>query len=136
MSNRKLADTDYAAKLKASHLAQIDALTREGLSENVRFRLFATAAEFTPAMTHAAEFMVLRKSTASSAAWTIGDAALSLFAYLPTCGCPVQEQCRYGRFKGTLIPIDVPRTWNPSVAILQEFARIQQEARLGQPRTA
>jgi hypothetical protein len=130
MSDRKLADTDYAAKLKASHLAQIDALTRGGLSDNSRVRAFARASDFPVQAMHNVEYMLLKGYSAATALWTYGQYPLSLFANLPGCQCPVIE----GLLK---VPeILAEDGWRPSVAVLQEFARIQQEARLDQPRTA
>jgi hypothetical protein len=130
VSDRKLEQTDYAAKLKAAHLAQIDALTREGLSERERAGLFFKAAMFDLETITWCGHRMQAGFTTASAVWMIGEAPYSLFAKLPACGCPVQERTR-GRFKGTLIPLDIERRWSPSVAVLEEFARIQQAARLG-----
>lgn len=130
MSNRKLSQASFAAKLKAAHLAQIEALLDEGLSENAKVRTFGRAAGFTrEQMIFAEAYLLKDRATAAAAVWAIGDAKLSLFAYVDGCGCPVQCQERYGNLN-PLIPNDVELFWRPARNVLEEFAREQQNRRI------
>jgi hypothetical protein len=130
MSDRKHDQTSYAATLKAAHIAQIDALTREGLSESQRVELFAEAAGFCEDELVSAHLHHFDGYTPAAAVWTFGDPALSLFASLPGCSCPVIEQVKHGKMQSKLIPCYIDRDWSPTVAVLEDFARVQQEARL------
>ena len=131
MSDRKQDETSYAAKLKAAHLAQIDALTREGLSDDDRILLFTDAAEFGPDDRTSAFFCHLHGNSVAASVWTFGEPPLSLFASMPGCKCPVFEQAQSGKMQSKLIPCYIERGWSPTVEVLKEFARVQQEARLG-----
>jgi hypothetical protein len=128
MSNRKIIHVTYAAQLKAAHIEQIEILTGGGRRPYEAIVQFAAAAHFSKEETDSAVAMVRKGWTAAAAAWTVGRAPRSLFAHLPMCGCPVHERSN-GRFKDTLIPIAIGNTWRPSRPMLQDFARIQQEAR-------
>ena len=131
MSDRKPDQISSAAKLKAAHLAQIDALTREGLSDDERIDLFADAAKFLLSQRVSAHVQVFNGCTPATAVWTFGNPPLSLFANLPGCKCPVIEQATRGKKQSKLIPCYVEADWSPTVEVLEEFARIQQKARLG-----
>ena len=133
MSDRKPDQTSYAAKLKAAHLAQIDALTREGLSDDDRILLFTDAAEFGPDDRTSAFFCCWHGNSVAASVWTFGEPPLSLFASMPGCKCPVIEQATRGKKQSRLIPCYVETDWSPTVEVLEEFARIQQEAWLRQP---
>jgi hypothetical protein len=130
MSDRKHSETSYAATLKAAHIAQIDALTREGLSESERIDLSADAAGFDEDERLSAHLQHFNGCSAAAAVWTFGRPQLSLFANMPGCKCPVFEQIKHGKMQSKLIPCYLDRDWSPTVAVLEEFARIQQEARL------
>ena len=131
MSDRKRDQTSSAAKLKAAHLAQIDALTREGLSDEARVGLFADAAEFGDDNYLSAQVQLFNGCTPAATVWTFGNLPLSLFANMPGCKCPVIEQATRGKKQSRLIPCYVETDWSPTVEVLEEFARVQQEARLG-----
>jgi hypothetical protein len=131
MSDRKIADTDFAAELKASHLQQIEILTGGARRDYEAVLQFAAAARMGQVEEASALKLASQGWTAAAAVWTVGNARRSLFAYLPTCGCPVQERA-FGRFRErTLIPLVIEKDWRPTRAQLEEFARVQQEARLG-----
>jgi hypothetical protein len=138
MSDRQIADVTYAARLKAAHIAQIDILMPRPsyigrLGHIERVHAFANAAEFDDGQFQSAVAIVHKQNyTAAAAVWSVGLAPLSLFANLPGCGCPVQERFENGRFSLLLIPSAVRGDWNPNKAVLEDFARIQQEARLGE----
>ena len=131
MSNRKRIHTTYAAQLKASHLQQIEILTGGGRRDYEAILQFSAAAGFNDSEEHSALAMMRAGWTAAAAVWTVGCARRSLFADLPGCGCPVQERVTTGRFDDTLIPVEIPKNWRPSRAVLEDFARVQQEARIG-----
>lgn len=125
MSNRTPDHITAEAEMRLSHMAQIEALTRPGLDDDERVEMFGAAAGFNKqdwekAWSHLNK---LRDQPAFSV-WVIGGAEKSLFAYLPGCGCPVQE-----RLPG--VPQIIPSDWRPTVADLEPFSRIQLERRFG-----
>ena len=125
MSNRTIEQADLAAELRISHLAQIEALTKPGLSDKERLELFADAAGFDKAHKISLMISVFPNYSVSRNAWGYGIFEKSLFAYLPGCMCPVQE-CLPG------VPQDmVPNDWEPTVAMLERFSEIQIERRCG-----
>jgi hypothetical protein len=126
---RQRDERDLASELVLAHLAQIEALTGPYTSEEAVLK-FAEAAWF---RNHETESAFATHSqmgwSAAAAVWTVGSAPLSLFAYLPACGCPVQARA-HGHLKNDMIPVEVDKEWRPSRAVLEAFARIQQQARL------
>lgn len=139
MSNRTQAEVTYAAELKAAHLAQIEALTAPGLTDDERTKRFMTAARFNDAQRISVlDERALRKNCGcahcrnypvASTVWAIADAPYSLFANLPGCECPVIE-VRWGRANFEGIPARIEFDWSPTAEELQAFARVQQERRL------
>jgi hypothetical protein len=134
MSNRTEADITYAAELKAAHIAQIEALTAPGLSDSERLTRFSQAARFDAKWTEevAVAFHSQRTHSFDVAyvCWTVGQAPYSLFADLPGCSCPVIEvDMGHAKFDG--IPARIPFDWQPTAEMLEAFARVQQERRLG-----
>lgn len=130
MSNRTIEQASALAALKVAHAAQIEALLARGISERVRFERFARAADFRVCEESKCftRFLLLGL-TAAAAAWENGIAPTSLFANLPGCACPVLEQVSARQYFGPLIPLGVEPHWKPTRAVLEEFARVQQEAR-------
>lgn len=121
MSNRTQTSTDFAAELRVAHLAQIDALTRPGLPDDERVKLFGKAADFKEGdWLHARCFNGRR--SAAYAVWVIGGAPKSLFGNLPGCNCPVIEQ-----LPG--VPHDMEPDWCPTAVELERFSEIQIERR-------
>lgn len=121
MSNRTEADISAQAELRLSHLAQIEALTKPGLTKHERVRQFAKAAEFEDSSVgYALSHLV--DNTAAKAVWRNGGPPKSLFANLPGCGCPV-----IAGVKG--FPRWIEDDWQPTAADLEAFSRIQIERR-------
>jgi hypothetical protein len=121
MSNRTQTSTDFAAELRVAHLAQIDALTRPGLTDDERKELFGKAADFNRLNWCYVNAVSSRRS-AAYAVWTIGSAPKSLFGNLPGCRCPVSE-----KLPG--VPHNIELDWYPTVAELERFSEIQIERR-------
>lgn len=121
MSNRTEADISAQAELQLSHLAQIEALTKPGLSDRNRLDLFAEVAGFNVHELWVAHH-ILYDCSPARAAWGQGDAQRSLFASLPGCRCPVEKNL-------SGVPHDIPDDWCPTAAELEPFSRIQIERR-------
>ena len=130
MSNRKRIHTTYAAQLKAAHLQQIEILATPTADPYQTVSRFAEAAYFNGNEEQSALAMVQKGWSAAAAVWTVGSAPRSLFAHLPGCSCPVRERLTRGWFADTLIPVEILKNWRPSRQMLEDFARIQQEARI------
>jgi len=131
MSNRMTKQISLAAELRASHLAQMEALLASGLSDEERVRAFGKAAEFSEeGVRKWIEELNWGRSPAK-AVWYAGHYPKSLFAHLPNCNCPVIE-VSYGRKRYSDIPSQIPDDWHPTRETLEAFSRVQIEARTGQ----
>ena len=117
MSNRTEAQISAQADLRMSHLAQIEALTRPGLSDCDRLEEFARAAGFTEDELWVARHMA-KDCSPARAVWGQGGAQRSLFASLPGCRCPVEEQL-------SGVPRFIESLWRPTATELEPFSRIQ-----------
>jgi hypothetical protein len=125
MSNRTIEQANAMAELRASHLAQIEALTGSGTeSERLARFLDACNADAIQRVFARTVRMTSRGSVYSAAitAWLFGDNPRSLFAFLPGCGCPVQ-------MREAGVPHYIPQDWQPSVQQLERFSAIQIAAR-------
>lgn len=127
------AATSKAAEMKTSHLLQIEALLEEGLSDPQRVAKFTHALGLTAAFEHCvlAEMHLCSsfEHSAAHALWNCsGPYEQSLFSDLPGCECPVVET-QHGRRNYKLIPNRVPEDWQPTREVLEEFSRVQLEAR-------
>lgn len=124
MSNRTQDQITAEAEMRLSHIAQIEALTTKGLSEQERVRRFGNAAGFDEAaIRHALQWLPF--NSAARAVWLWGSCENSLFGNLPGCRCPTYEGLP-GVPRG-----DVPHNWRPDAAQLEVFSRIQLERRFG-----
>jgi hypothetical protein len=121
MSKRHEADVSARAALRASHLAQIDALTRPGLSPIDRVVRFGDAADL-PLDKVIRSLADLVKFSPARAVWQYGDLPMSLFANLPGCRCPVIECCPG-------VTHDVTIDWTPTAEELEVFSAIQLDRR-------
>lgn len=123
MSNRIQEQINAAPTMRLSHLAQIDALTKEGPDDVERVKLFIDAAGFEGDWRLWALSGVIKRGWSPAfSVWRNGFAPLSLFAHLPGCACPVQQ-----RLPG--VPHYIPSWWRPTSSQLEPFSRIQLERR-------
>lgn len=120
MSHRTPELITERAEYLVSHEAQIDALTRPGLSNMERYNLFAAAVGMPLIRTNS----VFKEFSPAKMVWFNGCYPKSLFANLPNCACPV-----IGRLDG--VPHSLPRKWHPTADELRVFSRIQIERRFG-----
>lgn len=134
MSNRTIDQANELAEYKLSHEAQIDALTRPGLTDEERVRLFAEAAGFSERATRTAQRYCgsyydernipapSKTYTPGMSVWEFGGYPKSLFADLPLCKCPVLEG---------LLGATMDIVADPTEEGLGVFSRHQLEARFG-----
>lgn len=123
MSNRTEADVSAQAELRASHLAQIEVLTKPGLTEPERIKRFFEAAGYDDEFNQKTSVGLLEFGySAAHAVWIWGHIERSLFANLPGCSCPVLEGLQG-------FPSCIEGNWRPTVTDLEAFSRIQIEQR-------
>lgn len=125
MSHRTPEQITERAEYLVSHEAQIDALTRPGLSEKERLTRWATAVGTSAEDCVAWNYLVTQGYSAACSTWYSGLYKRSLFANLPGCRCPVME-----KLPG--VPKRIPNGWSPNADELRVFSRIQIERRFGE----
>lgn len=124
MSNRTEDQISAQAELRLSHLAQIEALTKPGLSDRKRVEMFSEAAGLSNLERSISFDLLVYRDSPARTVWSWGEPQRSLFANLPGCRCPVIE-----RLDG--IPLRIPNNWRPTAAQLETFSRIQIKRRFG-----
>jgi len=123
MSRRTEAQISERATMRVSHLAQIEALTKPGLTARQRIKAMCAALgeEINPEA-------ILRSNISVAYAfwcWT-GTCPNSLFAYMEDCRCPVQQFL-------PAVPRHIPYGWKPTAKALEVFSRHQLDYRFPQP---